>query len=66
MPNETDEDPNYPGGRIWDLDKLWDKLCKAAQVVTSQIDVTRIAGITGDYFWSRCAFIDDKGGLLYR
>ncbi|MBS2214047.1 L-fuculokinase, partial [Carboxylicivirga mesophila] len=26
MGNDTDEDPNYPGGRIWDLDKLWNKL----------------------------------------
>ncbi|MCW3804548.1 L-fuculokinase [Plebeiibacterium marinum] len=65
MPNETDEDPNYPGGRIWDLDKLWDKLCKAAQVVTSQIDVNRIAGITVTTFGVDGAFIDDKGGLLY-
>ena len=65
LPNETDEDPNYKGGRIWDLDKLWAKLCKAATVVTSQIDGSRIAGATVTTFGVDGAFTDEKGDLLY-
>ncbi|MFV0345568.1 MAG: FGGY family carbohydrate kinase, partial [Bacteroidales bacterium] len=46
MPNETDEDPHYSGGRIWDLEKLWGKLSEASRIVTSAIDCERIAGVT--------------------
>ncbi len=65
MSNETDEDPHYPGGRIWDLDKLWGKLCKAASAVTTEIDTQRIAGATVTTFGVDGAFTDKKGELLY-
>lgn len=65
MPNETDEDPNYPGGRIWDLEKLWDKLCEASKGIVKEIDPKRIAGITVTTFGVDGAFIDEKGELLY-
>ena len=65
MPNETDEDPHYPNGRIWDLEKLWDKLCLASQSVTSEIDVNRIAGTTVTTFGVDGAFVDENGELLY-
>ncbi|QZE14996.1 L-fuculokinase [Halosquirtibacter laminarini] len=65
MPNETDEDPYYPGGRVWDIDKLWSKLCKATKTVTAQIDVDQIAGITVTTFGVDGTFIDDKGAPLY-
>ncbi|MCG8581017.1 MAG: hypothetical protein MI866_13945, partial [Bacteroidales bacterium] len=64
-PNETDEDPNNPGGRIWDLDKLWAKLCAAAKVVSSQIDCSRIAGATVTTFGVDGAFVDEDARLLY-
>lgn len=65
MPNETDEDPHYSGGRIWDLDKLWNKLCKAATIVISEIDANRIVGATVTTFGVDGAFTDEKGELLY-
>ncbi|MCT4591350.1 MAG: L-fuculokinase [Carboxylicivirga sp.] len=65
MPNETDEDPHYPGGRIWDLDKLWGKLCDAAKVVTAKIDGSRIAGVTVTTFGVDGAFVDEQGKMLY-
>ncbi|TLX73491.1 L-fuculokinase [Labilibacter sediminis] len=65
MPNETDDDPHFSGGRIWDIEKLWGKLCKAAKVVTSEIDTTRIAGATVTTFGVDGAFTDEKGELLY-
>lgn len=65
MPNETDEDPYFEGGRIWDLEKLWQKLCTAAKEVTRQIDTTRIAGVTVTTFGVDGAFVDEKGDILY-
>ncbi|MCT4601607.1 MAG: L-fuculokinase [Marinifilum sp.] len=65
MSNETDEDPNYSGGRIWDLDKLWNKLCESSRIVTSQIDTNRIVGTTVTTFGVDGAFVDEKGELLY-
>ncbi len=65
LPNETDEDPEYPGGRIWDLEKLWSKLCSAAKIVTSKIDTSRIVGTTVTTFGVDGTFIDKKGELLY-
>ncbi len=63
--NETDEDPYYKGGRIWDLDKLWSKLCVASKKVVSSVDVKRIAGVTFTTFGVDGAFVDEKGALLY-
>lgn len=65
LPNETSEDPNYPGGRIWDLDKLWQKLASAAKHVTAEIDCNRIAGTTVTTFGVDGAFVDAHGKLLY-
>lgn len=65
MPNETDEDPHFPGGRIWDIDKLWGKLCKAATEVTAHIDPRRIAGTTVTTFGVDGAFTDEKGEIIY-
>ncbi|MRT93821.1 L-fuculokinase [Ancylomarina sp. 16SWW S1-10-2] len=65
MSNETDEDPHFQGGRIWDLEKLWLKLCKASKIVAESIDTERIAGITVTTFGVDGAFVDEKGELLY-
>lgn len=65
FPNETDEDPHYPGGRIWDLDRLWGKLASAARHVTAEIDCNRIAGATVTTFGVDGAFVDKQGELLY-
>lgn len=64
-PNETDPDPHHEGGVIWDIEKMWGKLCVAAKHVTSQIDSSRIAGATVTTFGVDGAFVDDKGELLY-
>lgn len=64
-PNETDDDPHYPGGRIWDFNKLWQKLTSAAKHVSAQIDCTRIAGTTVTSFSADVTFVDVQGKLLY-
>ncbi len=63
-PNETDADPEFKGGRIWDVDKMWGKLKAAAKEVTSKIDTERIAGATVTTFGVDGAFVDKKGTLL--
>ena len=64
-PNETDSDPHHEGGIIWDIEKMWGKLKAAAKAVTSQIDTSRIAGVTVTTFGVDGAFVDDKGDVLY-
>nr|WP_319397365.1 L-fuculokinase [uncultured Carboxylicivirga sp.] len=63
--NQTNEDPYLPEGRIWDIDKLWDKLCVCSQKLLSQIDVSRIAGVTFTTFGVDGALVDKNGELLY-
>ncbi|MFA6830925.1 MAG: L-fuculokinase [Bacteroidaceae bacterium] len=65
LPNETDEDPNLVGGRIWDLDKLWNKLALASKEVMSKIDTKQIVGVTFTTFGVDGTFVDNKGNLLY-
>ncbi len=64
-PNRTLEDPNYPGGRIWDSNELWWKLCDAAQYVVSQINSKGIVGVTVTTFGVDGAFLDADGKQLY-
>ena len=65
IPNETDADPYLPGGKIWDLEKIWGKLCKASKNVISKIDPKRIIGTTVTTFGVDGTFINKKGELLY-
>jgi L-fuculokinase len=63
--NETDSDPNFQGGRIWEIEKMWEKLSLASRKVTSSIDLNRIAGVTVTTFGVDGTFVDREGNLLY-
>ncbi|MGQ1888834.1 L-fuculokinase [Thermophagus sp. OGC60D27] len=63
--NETDDDPFFPGGRIWNLGKLWGKFCGLSDKVMKQINRDRIAGVTVTTFGVDGAFIDKNDDLLY-
>jgi L-fuculokinase len=65
FPNETTEDPNLPGGRIWDLEALWNKFCKASKAVMRKTDASRIAGVTVTTFGVDGAFMDQNQELIY-
>jgi len=65
FPNETDEDPNLKNGKIWDIDKLWNKLSLASKEVMSKIDTKLIVGVTFTTFGVDGTFVDQKGQLLY-
>ncbi|MGM0376801.1 MAG: L-fuculokinase [Bacteroidota bacterium] len=65
FPNGTKEDPETPGGRIWDLDEIWDKFCKASGTVMSQIDTSRICGVSVTTFGADGGFLNEKNELVY-
>ena len=65
FPNTTSPDPLYPSYRIWDIEEIWNKMCRASQKVVSQINVERIAGVTVTTFGVDGAFFDKAGNMLY-
>ena len=64
-PNNTRPDPFYPAYRIWDVNEIWDKMCKASRKVVSQINVNRIAGVTVTTFGVDGTLFDRSGKMLY-
>ncbi len=65
FPNNTQADPNYKSGIIWDADEIWVKLVKATKEVISKIDKTEIIGITVTTFGVDGAPMKKSGELLY-
>jgi L-fuculokinase len=63
--NQTHPDPGYPGGRIWDVQEIWEKLCAASREVTAIIDKESIAAVTTTTFGVDGTFLDASGNLLY-
>lgn len=64
-PNRTVEDPLHPGGKIWPLEEIWKKLCKASVAVTSQINTSEIIGVSATTFGVDGTFVDRKGTPLH-
>jgi len=63
--NNTQPDPFYPGGKIWDVNEIWDKMCKASRKVTGSIKRDAIAGVTITTFGVDGALFDKAGEMLY-
>jgi L-fuculokinase len=63
--NSTSADPFFPSYRIWDINKIWQKLCAASRAVTSKIDRTRIAGVTVTTFGVDGTIFSRNGEMLY-
>ena len=64
-PNNTRPDPFYPAYRIWDVNEIWDKMCRASQKVITQISINRIAGVTVTTFGVDGTLFDRSGKMLY-
>ena len=64
-PNHTQPDPFYPAYRIWDVNEIWDKMCRASQKVISQISKDRIIGVTVTTFGVDGTLFDRSGNMLY-
>ena len=64
-PNNTRPDPLFPSYRIWDVNEIWEKMCRASKKVLSQIPVERIAGVTVTTFGVDGTLYDSSGRMLY-
>src|SRR5512133_117147 len=65
LPNNTWPDPLYPSYRIWDINEIWEKMCRASQKVTNQINTSLIVGVTVTTFGVDGTFFDRSGKMLY-
>ncbi len=65
FPNNTQPDPFFPEYRIWDVDEIWDKMCRASLRIISSIDKERIAGVTVTTFGVDGTLFDRSGKMLY-
>ena len=63
--NNTQSDPFFTGGLIWDVNEIWDKLVKATKQVLSLINKKEIIGITITSFGVDGAPMKKSGELLY-
>jgi len=65
FPNSARPDPLYPSYRIWDIEEIWNKMCRASQKVISKINVENIAGVTVTTFGVDGTLFDKSGNMLY-
>jgi len=65
LPNNTQPDPHYEGGLIWDIDEIWSKLIKVIKLVLGQINKAEIVGVTITGFGVDGAPMTKSGKLLY-
>ena len=65
FPNNTEEDSGFKGGRIWNLNKIREKLYAAVNEVLSQLPVMDIIGVAITTFGVDGAPFDKNGKQLY-
>ena len=65
LTNNTSPDPFYPAYRIWDVNEIWKKMCRASKKVISRISRNDIAGVTVTTFGVDGTFFDRSGRMLY-
>jgi L-fuculokinase len=65
FPNNAQPDPFYPLFRIWDVNEIWDKMCRASRSVISRVPKKRIAGVTVTTFGVDGTLFDSTGKMLY-
>jgi L-fuculokinase len=64
-PNNTQPDPFNPAYRIWDVNEIWGKMCRASQKIISQISKSKIVGVTVTTFGVDGTLFDKAGKMLY-
>ena len=63
--NNTMPDPLYPAYRIWDVNEIWEKMCRASGKILKEIETGRIAGVTVTTFGVDGTLFDRSGRMLY-
>lgn len=65
FPNNTCPDPENPNYRIWDVNEIWEKLCRASRKVCKTVSPGSITGITVTTFGVDGTLFDKEGKMLY-
>ncbi len=63
--NNPRPDPFNPSYRIWDVNEIWHKMCRASRNIIRQINIERIAGVTVTTFGVDGTLFDGSGKMLY-
>jgi len=63
--NNPQPDPFYPAYRIWDINEIWNKMCRASQKIISEINPDHILGVTVTTFGVDGTLFDRNGRMLY-
>lgn len=63
--NNTKPDPYYPAYRIWDVNEIWQKMCRVSRKIVSQLTPENIAGVTVTTFGVDGTLFDRSGKMLY-
>jgi len=63
--NNTQPDPRFKGGTVWDVDEIWGKFQITTREVLKQVDPQTVAAITVTTFGVDGAPFDRDGTMLY-
>nr|MCU0408408.1 FGGY family carbohydrate kinase [Bacteroidales bacterium] len=63
--NTSSADQSPEGGRIWDVEEIWAKMCRASQKILAGIPPGRIAGATVTTFGVDGTLFGSDGRMLY-
>ncbi len=64
-PNNTAPDPYYPAYRIWNVNEIWKKMCRASLKIIKEVNKSKIAGVTVTTFGVDGTLFDRSGHMLY-
>ena len=63
--NNPQPDPFYPAFRIWNINEIWEKMCRASRKTISQINPDHILGVTVTTFGVDGTLFGKDGRMLY-
>ena len=65
VPNASGPDPAFPGGRIWDHERIWRDFSDCARGVVGEIGPGRIGAVTVTTFGVDGTLVDEAGAPLH-
>lgn len=65
VPNNTQPDPVFSEGLIWDIDEIWGKFCACIRAVLHQVKTDELVAVTVTTFGVNGAPVNKEGELLY-
>jgi L-fuculokinase len=65
VPNAASPDPGFPGGRIWDHDRIWRDFAASSRAVQAELGPGRIGAVTVTTFGVDGTLVDREGTPLH-